>query len=154
MTRRTAALHPVAVLSRWTGFCLPCASDERPLVLTWTGLSGLRGWLGGASFTDGELRLTCACCGGVDVVGWEDEPDPIVVPVAEEPAAEPVTVVLPEPVVHVVRVLDRAPGPLALQAVAAVPAPRQPNRAERRAARRTPHGVVDRDALDLLGLAG
>lgn len=160
VSRRPAPLDPVALVDRWDGFCLPCGSGARPLALTWTGQRGLRAWLAGAGWGDGVLRLTCACCGGVDVVGWEDEPEPetdeqpvrVEQPVTEVPAAAPA------PVVRVVRVLDLdAPSADAVHAVAQVPAPRRPSRAERRAAaRRTPapRGAADADALDLLHLAG
>lgn len=63
----------MVLVARWTGFCLPCHSEDRLLVLTWTGYRGARAWLSGDSWTDGELRLTCTACGGVDVVGWEPE---------------------------------------------------------------------------------
>ena len=86
---RDAALPPVALLARWEGFCLPCGSEQRPLLLTWQGRRGLRAWLAGDGFTDGLLRLTCGCCGGVDVVGWEDEPDTLL---AHEDLSEPATV--------------------------------------------------------------
>ena len=87
VSRRPAPLDPVALVDRWQGFFLPCGAEDRPLVLTWTGQRGLRAWLGGHGWTDGRLRLTCACCGGVDVVGWEDEPEPVL-------AAQPVARVL------------------------------------------------------------
>lgn len=154
----------MALVSRWDGYCLPCGSAERPLALTWTGRRGVRAWLAGEGWHDGELRLTCACCGGVDVVGWEDEPEPVcleadvVVDVVVEvpaPAAE-----APAPaVVRVVRVLDvDAPDAVGVHQVAEVPAARRPPRAERRAAIRAglglPDGTRADDALDLLHLVG
>ncbi|MCU1693460.1 MAG: hypothetical protein JWM64_2551 [Frankiales bacterium] len=141
VTRRPAALHSVALVTRWDGFCLPCGSDARPLVLTWTGRRGLRAWLAGEGWHDGALRLTCVCCGGVDVVGWEDEPEPVL---AVEEAFAPVAVPLaPAAPVTVVRVLDLDASVASVHEL--VPVPRTGA---------APLGAADVDALDLLGLVG
>ncbi|MCW2777950.1 MAG: hypothetical protein JWN17_1675, partial [Frankiales bacterium] len=171
VTRRPAALHPVALhpvalVTRWDGFCLPCGSDARPLALTWVGARGLRAWLAGHGWTDGELRLTCACCGGVDVVGWEDEPEPaeIAAPVEVDAAVEvevevgaPVAapasaVVVPASPVGVpaaAGVVAPAPVPAAVIAPASVPAARVPSPAVVRVVR-----VLDLDVPDAVAVHG
>ncbi len=126
----------MALVTRWDGFCLPCGSEERPLVLTWSGRKGLRAWLAGEGWHDGELRLTCACCGGVDVVGWEDEPEQLLAD--EEPEEPEVPAHAP---VQVVRVLDLDAPVASVHEL--VPAQRV-----------VPAGSADVDALDLLGLVG
>lgn len=86
-TRRRDA---VRVLSRWTGFCLPCGAEDRPLVLVWTGPAGLRVRLLGPAHGTGRLSLTCGLCGATDTVGWGDEIEApaTLVPDAPAPAVQ------------------------------------------------------------------
>jgi hypothetical protein len=156
VTPRDACLPPVVLVARWTGYCLPCGTDDRLLALTRTGPRGLRAWLSGLAWEDGALLLTCTACGGVDPVGWDAEPEP-------EPAAEPV----PEPTSGSLpaRQVEAAVLPVG----PSVPVQRQPTTlatpqvidlARRAAARRSPvpeadpgpTGAADDDALDLLHL--
>lgn len=104
MTR--APRTSVLVLSRWTGYCLPCDSAERPLVLVWSGPAALRTRLLGPPAGTGELRLTCGLCGGTDAVGWEDEP--LEERAAHEPADEPADVPADVPAAGTVEVQQEA----------------------------------------------
>lgn len=162
MTPRPTALPPVVSVSRWSGFCLPCGRDDRPLVLTWTGRRGLRAWLAGDTWVDGRLLLTCTTCGGTDAVGWEPEPEPVVevsqeapVEVATETECEPVVeegnpdapeherLVRPDDLPAQARVVDLRPTPHRTTAPALAGALRS-----------APSGAEDDVALDLLHLAG
>lgn len=98
-------------IAGWAGWCSPCGSDDRPLVLTRTGPGGLRAWLSGVGEEDRTLLLTCNLCGHWQVVPAREQDDPqVVVPAprawqvpAQAPAREAVvldltarrTVVLP-----------------------------------------------------------
>ncbi len=146
MSRRAPAPAPVALVSRWTGFCLPCDNADRPLVLTWSGRRGIRAWWAGDGWHEGRLSLTCVCCGGVDPVGWDDEPvagatGSESVPVADADVVA--TLPSPRPAVTVVRVLDLDTAP----PTSTVPAEHLP-------AQHLPSGSADADALDLLRLVG
>lgn len=117
MTR--SAPHPaVRVLSRWTGYCLPCDATDRPLVLVWSGPPGLRTRLLGPPPGIGDLRLTCALCGGVDAVGWEDEHVDEAL-LRDDPVVEPVVELVVQPVVEV----EVEAGVQVLEPVSAEPVP-------------------------------
>lgn len=78
----------VTRVAGWTGWCTPCQREDRPLVLTRSGPSGLRAWLAGADDADRHLLLTCAVCGHWQVVPPREEDDPEVVVTQAWPAAE------------------------------------------------------------------
>ena len=62
------------LVAEWDGWCGPCA-EERPLVLTRAGGTGLLSRWPSASGTE-ALTLTCRLCGvGVPVPAEEDETD-------------------------------------------------------------------------------
>lgn len=158
MTTRLPVLLPVVHVTRWTGFCLPCASEDRPLVLTWTGRRGLRAWLAGDTWSDGTLLLTCTTCGGTDPVGWAPEAEPE--PEVEAPVLASVPVDAgPDAPEH-----ERLVRPGDLQDDPASAVPRlgplrvvDLRRLHRRGPEQTPAaptGAADGDALDLLHLAG
>lgn len=114
----------VRVLDRWTGFCLACRHDERPLVLTLAGASGLRSWLDGAGWHDRDLHLTCEVCGYREPVPWDEADDPQ--PVSdwrdlEPPVLTAVPVAVPVPVP--VPVTVPAPAPAAAPAARTAPPP-------------------------------
>ena len=73
---RTTKVNRIA---DWAGFCLPCADEERPLVLTRSGPGGLAAWLSGLGDDDRLLLLTCVVCGQWQVVPRHEEDDPEIV---------------------------------------------------------------------------
>lgn len=98
----------VGRVASWEGYCLPCDRDDRPLVLTRSGASGLLAWLAGIGDDERTLLLTCRVCGQWQVVPLREQDDPEVVlaPVeaavpqprraaAARPVALPVLVPLP-----------------------------------------------------------
>ena len=66
----------VGRVTSWAGFCLPCGRDDRPLVLTRSGATGLRAWVTGISDDERTLLLACRVCGEWDVVPVREEDDP------------------------------------------------------------------------------
>lgn len=74
-------------VASWTGWCTACQSEDRPLVLTRRGPSGLRAWWAGADEGDHHLLLTCGVCGHWQVVPAREEDDPEVL-LAGAPAVE------------------------------------------------------------------
>lgn len=78
----------VGRVASWDGYCLPCDRDDRPLVLTRSGASGLRAWLAGIGDDERTLLLTCRICGQWQVVPLREQDDPEVV-MAPVPAAVP-----------------------------------------------------------------
>ncbi|MCW2681181.1 MAG: hypothetical protein JWM62_2582, partial [Frankiales bacterium] len=69
----------VSRVADWAGWCTPCESEDRPLVLTRTGPGGLTSWLAGLGDEDRFLLLTCNVCGHWQVVPACEEDDPEVV---------------------------------------------------------------------------
>jgi hypothetical protein len=61
----------VTRVAEWTGWCSPCGSSDRPLVLTRSGPTGLWAWLSGHGDEDCTLQLTCRACGEWQVVPAE-----------------------------------------------------------------------------------
>ena len=74
----------VGRVAAWDGFCLPCGRDDRPLVLTRSGASGLRAWIAGIGDDERTLLLTCRVCGEWQVVPLREQDDPELVVVADE----------------------------------------------------------------------
>lgn len=93
---RVKQVWSVGRVASWDGFCLPCGQDDRPLVLTRSGASGLRAWVAGTGDDERTLLLTCRVCGQWQVVPLREEDDPEVVVDAPVVAA-PVTVARPVP---------------------------------------------------------
>lgn len=108
----------VGRVAAWDGWCTPCGRQDRPLVLTRSGPSGLRAWLAGFDDEDRCLLLTCRACGSWQVVPLHEADDPEVV-VVEDVKAERAAPVrrLPACAATPVR-LDLAPDPTAAAAVA------------------------------------
>lgn len=79
----------VAQVASWDGWCSPCEREDRPLVLTRSGPSGLLAWLAGLGDDDRILLLTCRVCGRWQVVPRREEDDPEVV-LVDEAAVEAV----------------------------------------------------------------
>lgn len=105
----------VTRVAGWDGWCTPCQSEDRPLVLTRSGPAGLRAWWDGAD-DGGHLLLTCGVCGHWQVVPAREQDDPEVVitevpPVVEAPTP-PLTIDLTDDV--------RAPSADAVAASAAL----------------------------------
>lgn len=79
----------VGRVASWDGFCLPCDRDDRPLVLTRSGATGLRAWLAGIDDDERALVLTCRVCGEWQDVPRLEEDDPeVVVPFEHVPDPE------------------------------------------------------------------
>lgn len=142
----------VSRVADWAGWCSPCESEDRPLVLTRTGPAGSLAWLAGLSDDDRFLLLTCNVCGHWQLVPANEEDDPEVV-LTEDPvdasvrdavlevvtaaravptpradavmAAPPVPAVVSEAAAAAVELLVEVP-PVHAPACAAVPAPRRP----------------------------
>lgn len=74
----------VSRVADWSGWCSPCESEDRPLVLTRTGPAGPGAWLAGLGDDDRFLLLTCNVCGHWQVVPPREEDDPEVVLVDDE----------------------------------------------------------------------
>ena len=74
----------VARVASWDGWCSPCEREDRPLVLTRSGPSGLLAWLTGHGDDDRWLLLTCRVCGHWQVVPAREEDDPEIVLVDDE----------------------------------------------------------------------
>lgn len=103
----------VSRVADWAGWCSPCGSEDRPLVLTRSGPGGVHSWLSGLSDEDRILLLTCRVCGEWQFVPAREEDDPeIVLEEDEEVAAE-------------VREVVSAIVAEARSATAAAPAPRR-----------------------------
>ena len=66
----------VSRVADWAGWCSPCGSEDRPLVLTRSGPGGLNSWLNGLSDEDRILLLTCRVCGEWQFVPAREEDDP------------------------------------------------------------------------------
>ena len=82
-------------VARWQGWCTPCQSEQRPLVLTRSGPGGVRSWLAGLDDDDRTLLLTCVVCGDWQVVPAREEDDPEVLLVEDEPVLEVAAEVVP-----------------------------------------------------------
>lgn len=87
----------VGRVASWDGYCLPCGREDRPLVLTRSGATGLRAWVAGIGDEDRSLLLTCRVCGGWQVVPLREEDDPEVVVEVVQPAPERVPAVVRVP---------------------------------------------------------
>jgi hypothetical protein len=74
----------VARVASWDGWCSPCEREDRPLILTRSGPSGLLAWLTGHGDDDRCLLLTCRVCGHWQVVPAREEDDPEIVLVDDE----------------------------------------------------------------------
>ena len=66
----------VSRVADWAGWCSPCGSEDRPLVLTRSGPGGVHSWLSGLSDDDRILLLTCRVCGEWQFVPAREEDDP------------------------------------------------------------------------------
>lgn len=107
----------VSRVADWAGWCSPCASEDRPLVLTRSGPGGVHSWLNGLSDEDRILLLTCRVCGEWQFVPAREEDDPEILLEDED--------VTPE-VREVVSAIVAEARSAAAQAPAAIaPAPRQ-----------------------------
>ena len=84
-------------IATWAGWCSPCESGDRPLVLTRTGPGGLRAWLSGLGDDDRFLLLTCNLCGDWQLVPPREQDDPEVVLVEDEVHEAVAAVVIPAP---------------------------------------------------------
>lgn len=100
----------VGRVASWDGYCLPCGREDRPLVLTRSGATGLRAWIAGIGDDERTLLLTCRVCGEWQVVPLREEDDPEVVVEVVRPAAERVAVAV------------RLPSPRTAPAAGAIPA--------------------------------
>lgn len=95
----------VSRVADWAGWCSPCGSEDRPLVLTRSGPGGVHSWLSGLSDDDRILLLTCRVCGEWQLVPAREEEDPEIVleedeevtPEVREVVAAVVAEALPEP---------------------------------------------------------
>ena len=102
----------VGRVASWDGYCLPCGREDRPLVLTRSGATGLRAWVAGIGDDDRTLLLTCRVCGEWQIVPLREEDDP-------ETAVEEVLAAPVAPVVAVVR-----PAAAPVSAAVRLPSPR------------------------------
>lgn len=74
----------VSRVADWAGWCSPCGSEDRPLVLTRSGPGGVHSWLNGLSDEDRILLLTCRVCGEWQFVPAREEDDPEILLVEDE----------------------------------------------------------------------
>ena len=112
---RVKQVWSVGRVASWDGFCLPCGQDDRPLVLTRSGASGLRAWVAGTGDDERTLLLTCRVCGQWQVVPLREEDDPEVVVAEAAPVvvtAAPVPLPRRAPAVRVAPLLLRSAPPL------------------------------------------
>jgi hypothetical protein len=75
----------VTRVAEWTGWCSPCGSSDRPLVLTRTAPTGLRAWFSGLGEEDCSLQLTCRVCGEWQDVPAEADDAPLVMTAQPQP---------------------------------------------------------------------
>jgi hypothetical protein len=106
----------------WDGWCSPCEREDRPLVLTRSGLTGVLPWLSGLGDDDRTLLLTCRVCGQWQVVPRREEDDPEVV-LAEEVERVLVRARAVDALVELLRrdPVPAAPAPLAPAPLASAP---------------------------------
>lgn len=110
----------VSRVADWAGWCSPCGSEDRPLVLTRSGPGGVHSWLGGLSDEDRILLLTCRVCGEWQFVPAREEDDPEIVLEEDEPVRPEVREVVSAIVAEARSVAAAAPAP-----VVQAPAPRR-----------------------------
>ncbi len=84
----------VGRVASWNGYCLPCGREDRPLVLTRSGASGLRAWVAGIGDDERTLLLTCRVCGDWQIVPLREEDDPEIAVAEALGAAAPVAPVM------------------------------------------------------------
>ncbi|TAL25716.1 MAG: hypothetical protein EPN99_01215, partial [Frankiales bacterium] len=77
----------VSRVADWAGWCSPCGSEDRPLVLTRSGPGGVHSWLSGLNDEDRILLLTCRVCGEWQFVPAREEDDPEIVLQEDEDVA-------------------------------------------------------------------
>lgn len=108
----------VSRVADWAGWCSPCGSEDRPLVLTRSGPGGVHSWLSGLSDEDRILLLTCRVCGEWQFVPAREEDDPEILLEEDEDVTPEVREVVSAIVAEARSAAAQAPAPLA-------PAPRQ-----------------------------
>ena len=122
MSRPQVVTH----VAEWQGWCTPCQSAERPLVLTRSGPGGLGSWLAGHGDDDRLLLLTCRVCGDWQVVPPREQDDPEVVLVGEPDLEEVAPLLAPDLTPVATRFAAGLHALVAARTAAvAVPAPRE-----------------------------
>jgi len=117
----------VGRVASWDGYCLPCGREDRPLVLTRSGATGLRAWFAGIGDDERTLLLTCRVCGEWQVVPLREEDDSEVATEEVLGAAAPVVPMVPivpvvRPAVARVPAAVRTRSPHTAPAAVAIPA--------------------------------
>lgn len=110
----------VSRVADWAGWCSPCGSEDRPLVLTRSGPGGVHSWLSGLSDEDRILLLTCRVCGEWQFVPAREEDDPEIVLEEDEEVTSEVREVVSAIVAEARSAAAAAPAP-----VVQAPAPRR-----------------------------
>lgn len=108
----------VSRVADWAGWCSPCGSEDRPLVLTRSGPGGVHSWLSGLSDDDRILLLTCRVCGEWQFVPAREEDDPEILLEEDED-------ITPEVREVVSAIVAEARSAAAVAPAAIAPAPRQ-----------------------------
>lgn len=112
----------VSRVADWAGWCSPCGSEDRPLVLTRSGPGGVHSWLSGLSDEDRILLLTCRVCGEWQFVPAREEDDPEILLEADEDVTPEVREVVSAIVAEARSAAAAAPAPMAPAPRAVVPA--------------------------------
>lgn len=103
----------VSRVADWAGWCSPCGSEDRPLVLTRSGPGGVHSWLNGLSDEDRILLLTCRVCGEWQFVPAREEDDPEILLEEDEDVTPEVREVVSAIVAEARSAAAAAPAPIA-----------------------------------------